>query len=401
MHKFRSIRRVDLGVAVAGATIGAVPALASASSTCVYHPNIKELNVTDGSGAQPLRIVRESAVSPFITLDDGVGTRIFCPGAGGTFAQIDNTDQIDISGPITNTTDGYVIDESGGRPWPGATLEPTGGSEIEVVAFTDGGVRGSLEVRGGTEPDVYKVGGTGSVDKGGDGDADFSITAGANTVKLVGAEGADTLTGRGFGSTGPASVRVVLDGGANNDTLVGGNAGDQFLGGSGSDTLGAVDNHLDVISGGPDFDVANVDRDFDVFIDGVERINKINAVGRLRLAPRLLTATVGKTARLQLSWKHPKNWRELRKVQMKVYRGEKAVAVVDARPGRGSLSSTGAVELMSGSTLGHHGKWVTAKLAVRLAKSLAGETLRVDVKATDMQGHRQLERDAGTIRVAN
>jgi Ca2+-binding RTX toxin-like protein len=282
MHHFRSIRRVALGAAVVGAAIGAVPALANASSTCVYHHNIKEVNVTDGSGAQPLRIVRESTVSPFITLDDGVGTKIFCPGAGGTFAQIDNTDQIDISGPITNTLDGYVIDESGGRLGPGATLEPTGGSEIEVVAFTDGGVRGSLHVRGGEGPDTYKVGGTGNVDMGGDGDSDFSITAGANEVKLVGAEGADTLTGSGFGSTGPAGVRVVLDGGANDDTLVGGNAGDQFLGGSGADTLRAVDNRLDVISGGPDFDVANVDRFSDVFIDGVERINKISGTAATR-----------------------------------------------------------------------------------------------------------------------
>jgi hypothetical protein len=85
---------------------------------------------------------------------------------------------------------------------------------------------------------------------------------------------------------------------------------------------------------------------------------------------------------------------------MRIYRAEKAVAVIDARPGRGSLSSTGAVELMSGSKLGHHGKWVTAKLAMRLPKSLAGEDLRVDVRATDRHGRQQLERDAGRIHVA-
>ena len=52
---------------------------------------------------------------------------------------------------------------------------------------------------------------------------------------------------------------------------------------------------------------------------------------------------------------------------------------------------------MSGSKLSHHGKWVTAKLALRLPKSLAGEDLRVDVRATDSDGQRQLERGAGTI----
>ena len=48
----------------------------------------------------------------------------------------------------------------------------------------------------------------------------------------------------------------------------------------------AVDNKLDVISGGPDFDTAFVDQIFDVFIDGVEDIRKVANVGRLRLAPR-------------------------------------------------------------------------------------------------------------------
>ena len=36
MHHLRSIRRVALGAAVAGAAIGAVPAMASAAPTCSY-----------------------------------------------------------------------------------------------------------------------------------------------------------------------------------------------------------------------------------------------------------------------------------------------------------------------------------------------------------------------------
>jgi hypothetical protein len=35
-----------------------------------------------------------------------------------------------------------------------------------------------------------------------------------------------------------------------------------------------------------------------------------------------------------------------------------------------------------------------------LPESLAGQRLGIDVKATDVRGTRQLERDAGTIRVA-
>src|SRR4051812_13017457 len=277
MHPLRSVRRLALGAAVAGAVIGAVPALASASSSCFYNGFAKELSVSDGSGAQPLRIVRSGF---YITLDDGNGAApIYC-GGSGTLAQTVNTDQIAISGPVTDTSDGYILDESGGRFTPGATLESSGDSEIEGVANTDGGARGRLEVRGGPQRDLYVVGTTGFVDMGGDGDSDFSIKAGANEVKLAGAGGDDWLSGAGFGSVAPATTRLVLDGGADGDTLIGGNASDQFLGGSGGDWLEAVDNHLDAISGGPDFDIAKVDRLFDVYIDGIELIHKYDAVGR-------------------------------------------------------------------------------------------------------------------------
>jgi len=43
---------------------------------------------------------------------------------------------------------------------------------------------------------------------------------------------------------------------------------------------------------------------------------------------------------------------------------------------------------------------VTARLAVRLHESLAGQSLTAEVRATDARGRRQLERDAGRIRVS-
>jgi hypothetical protein len=73
--------------------------------------------------------------------------------------------------------------------------------------------------------------------------------------------------------------------------------------------------------------------------------------------------------------------------------------MINVRPGSGRLTGTGAVKLVPGSTLSHHGRTVTAKLAVRLPKSLAGEYLRVDVQATDTRGHKQVEPGAGLIRV--
>lgn len=82
------------------------------------------------------------------------------------------------------------------------------------------------------------------------------------------------------------------------------------------------------------------------------------------------------------------------------YRGKEAVGTVTARPAGGHLASSGAVHLTSASGVGHHGKWVAVKLAMRLPKSLAGETLRLDVAAVDRHGRTQLERHAGSIRVA-
>ena len=41
---------------------------------------------------------------------------------------------------------------------------------------------------------------------------------------------------------------------------------------------------------------------------------------------------------------------------------------------------------MAGSRVIHHGKWVTAKLAMRLPRWLAGQNLRVAVQATDRAG---------------
>ena len=244
------------------------------------------------------------------------------------------------------------------------------------------------------------MGTTGVVDSGGDGDADYGITAGANEVRLVGAGGGDTLAGAGFGAFGAATTRVVLDGGGDADTLVGGHGGDQFLGGSGTDLMRAVDNKLDVISGGPDFDTAFVDQIFDVFIDGVEDIRKVANVGRLRLAPRVLKAEAGMISRLKVGWKHPQAWRELRKVKVSLYNGKEAVGTIDVRPAAGRLASTGVVDLKATRCkVRHHGKWVTASLAMSLPKSLADQDLRVDVTATDKDGHKQLERAAGTIRV--
>jgi Protein of unknown function (DUF1565) len=122
---------------------------------------------------------------------------------------------------------------------------------------------------------------------------------------------------------------------------------------------------------------------------------------RLRLAPAVVHARAGKTARLAMSWTHPRSWRELRSVELRLYRGGKAVGTIAVRPRGARLSAFGAIALVPGrSRLTHRGKTVTARLALRLTRSVAGADLRVAVKATDRKGHQQLAALAGVIHVA-
>jgi len=70
------------------------------------------------------------------------------------------------------------------------------------------------------------------------------------------------------------------------------------------------------------------------------------------------------------------------------------------RPHTERLAASGAIKLVAGgSRVTHRGKTVTARLAVRLARSLAGTRLRVAVQVTDRHDHTQLEPGAGAIRI--
>jgi hypothetical protein len=50
--------------------------------------------------------------------------------------------------------------------------------------------------------------------------------------------------------------------------------------------------------------------------------------------------------------------------------------------------------------LAHKEKTLSARLALRLVRKLAGQRLHLEVEAEDVGGARQLERRAGSIRVA-
>ena len=404
MHYFKSIRHLALGAAVAGAAIGAVPAMASAASTCSYSPDGGGVvSVTDGSndGVGTVEKLRIAVVGQFITVGDGNRQTQACRGPAG-FALTTNTSQINVKAKILDHSDGVIVDQSQGLLGPGRFPEADGNSELEVTTFLAGplNVRPELELIGTPGPDVIRIGGQfGEVNLGSDNDTDIAAVGGFNKVRVDGGLGDDFITGTGNanGSPGRTTVPLVLSGSFGNDILMGGDATDQLAGESDNDGLYSSDGGVDHLFGGPGVDDATAD--FKDDLQDVE-IRNLSNVGRLRLAPRFLRARAGEPARMTMSWKHPKAWRKLRKVKLSLYRGSEAVGMINARPGSGRLTGTDAVDLMPGSRFSHHGKWVTAKLVLRLPRSLAGADLRIDVQATDRHGHKQLERDAGVIHVA-
>jgi hypothetical protein len=380
-----SLRRLVLGAAITGTAIGAVPAVASAASTCGYFADQKQVNVIDDSGTLPLHIVNANEL---VAIKDGPnGTPIFC-GGSGNIANTGNTNLIHVHGPVSSNVDGLVVDRSAGVVPP------------DITMFNDANRRPSLKVIGRAGDDTMKVASGGVIDFDNNGDIDVRAANGANFVTLNGGDGQDLLSGESFGGFGNSTVRLFLNGGAGADDLIGGLNQDDLNGGSERDVFHAINGANDVIFGGPGFDVANADKT-DRFSDVVEK-RFIEPIGQLKLAPRVLKAEAGMISRLNVGWKHPQSWRELRKLKVSLYDGKQAVGMINVRPASERVTSTGAVDLKAARCkVGHHGKWVNAKLWMSLPKSLAGQDLRVDVQATDKNGDKQLVRAAGTVRVVS
>ena len=210
------------------------------------------------------------------------------------------------------------------------------------------------------------------------------IVGGAGVDRITGSSGPNVITGGGSGDT--------INGLGGVDRLVGDGGVDTLLGGAGNDTLDAADNIADVLRCEGDFDTLNRDlRDVDA--TGCE---VVNSVGVLKLAPAAISAEAGKVAKVRMTWSHPRSWKQLRKVELRIEDAGKIVV----RPAGERITDKGDVDVLRSSRLVRKGKKVTANLALRLDRRLAGETLDLEVEATDVNGRRQLQRGAGTIAVA-
>jgi Ca2+-binding RTX toxin-like protein len=222
-----------------------------------------------------------------------------------------------------------------------------------------------------------------------------------NTNDALGGSAADTMLG-GVGANVFAGGRGrdTLDGNGGSDTLFGGDDPDTLLGGTDNDTLNSADTVADLLldcESGTD-DVLNRDlRDVEAF-----NCETVTSVGILKLAPTAITAEAGEVAKVKLSWTHPKSWKQLRKVALRLRQGEKVVGEIAIRPRAGKLEDQGAVQLVrKQSKLARNGGKVSADLAIKLAAKLADSTLDAEVVATDVKGAKQVSRAAASVRVSD
>jgi hypothetical protein len=231
-----------------------------------------------------------------------------------------NTDRIEVNATITHPGDGVRLDMEGGPFAPGVQPEADGHPEIEIpVRAPTGSPPARLEVFGSSEADVFRVGGSGVINLNNDDDTDLTYNRTLEKVSLSGRGGTDFLSGIGYGPFGSTTVPLFIYGGDKDDTIFGGQRADVLAGGPGNDTLRS---HGDPASGGEEVDGG---ADFDnAIVDSVDRVFSVEspvAVGRLKLAPRTVRTRAGKLTPLNLSWTHPKAWRDLRTIQLQLYRG--------------------------------------------------------------------------------
>ena len=394
MQPSSAFRRLALVTVVGGAAITATPALANAASTCTFSPNSvpARVDVFDGSGTARLAVERSGSS---IAIADVGGPLKFCPGPTGN-ATVFNTDQIIVHANPAFDGDDYSVATLA----PGKTPESDGNSELETVINSATPTR--LSVFGTVGPDTMRVASGGGVMLGADADVDVRNFS-ATRISLQGGFGSDFLSGRGgFPASipGPATVKVTMFGEDGDDTVVDGPlSGDQLQGNGGNDTLFSHDfRALDVNFGGQGFDQVTRDTG-DLDGNDVEKIDVVG-IGRLKIAPAMVTAHAGKPARLRLAWRHPKAWKQLRSLNLRASDAGDVVATVTIDPARGRISDRGAITATSRSKVAHRGKTVTVDLDLRPSMKLAGRTLHLAVQATDAQGRTQLEPLAGQLAVA-
>ena len=352
-----------------------------------YHGGPGHDTINYGSRSQPLRIDLDEVADDGETAEnDNVRANIESV-VGGSAADV-----------ITGDAGFDVL--SGG---PGDDqLNGGGGDDLFMAGVTaDGGDR----IDGGSGADTMFYGQrtqpiTATPDAGGRNDGESGerdeLLA---TERITGGSAGDTIRAP-QGSTVRYEFYGLdgidrLDGADGPDTLDGGRGRDTLAAFGGSDTIFARDSESDTVGCGSEIDTAHLDAG-DIAA-GCENL----PVGVLRFAPQTVKAQAGEPTALRVSWRHPAGWKRLTKINVRLTSNGSPVGTITIHPRTDRVTAAGEVKLARKSTrLGRKGKTVTARLAVRLGDSLAGQKLTAEVEATDSRGRRQLVRDAGTVNVA-
>ncbi len=154
-------------------------------------------------------------------------------------ANVTNTDTISVNTcnacGVAFPQVGVILDLSGGPLGPGATLEGTGTSEIEVSV-----IAATLSID--MPPGRVKVkAGTNGINLNRDDDADVTFPNNGPSLGdlyMGGSGGNDVISARGDAVTGgPVPYAVTFTGKGGDDHLTGGAAGDDLYGGGGDDVL--------------------------------------------------------------------------------------------------------------------------------------------------------------------
>lgn len=346
-------------------------------------PLAKDTNRCESVSRTEVRCQAEPATSVVLLLLDGADR-----------AEVTSTLRVGVDGGAGNDT--YAGGLAPGR----SNVLFRGGADVDTASYFD--ATAGVTVRIGDGPGDGRPG---------DGDEI------ADAERVIGSRFGDGLDA----SRAQPAVGAELDGGSGidiltgselRDVLVSGPGGDFLSGRGGADRLVAGDGDRDTVdcgSGNPDDALVSIAGERT--ISGCERVIPVRPpasvtqpgtpVGTLRLTPETLRAEVGTVARLGLRWRHPRGWRQLRRIELRAYSGDARVGAVSVQPRSRRLRDAGKLTIVRRATrVVRKGKSVHARLALRIDPSLAGRRLRVEIEAVDIRGARQRERDAGAIRVA-
>jgi hypothetical protein len=152
--------------------------------------------------------------------------------------------------------------------------------------------------------------------------------------------------------------------------------------------------------------------------DGTPNYLESGSVGRAALRPRRVRA--GRTALVRFDWTHPRRWRRLDTIWLRLSQRrwlramvrfslrDRGFSLFDGdtdtygrarRAGRGRLrSSLVALDLRRTRIVNVNRRKIRLVLAVRFRRRLAGERFRVRVQANDRSGRNQ-EEELGSLRL--